>query len=289
MKTVAAWFILVAALAAAYLFRLPIADVLRGLPEPEQLLEQIQSALPIEERAEKISAPPPLRAAREAPRSLLTDEGVLRETDEHRAKNGLPPLIINPQLSAAATRKVVDMFTDSYFAHESPSGIDAGDLVKGAGYEFIMIGENLALGNYKDDAALVQAWMESPGHRANILNPKFTEIGVAVMRNTYEGRTTWMAAQEFGRPLSLCPQPDETQKAQIDANQTQLEAWDAELDARRAELETLRRERRRTEHNTKVEEYNALVARYNALLEQTKSLVARYNQGVAAFNACAEA
>ena len=64
------------------------------------------------------------------------------------------------------------------------------------------------MGNFKNDQDLVSAWLNSPGHRANILNTRFTEIGTAVLKGFYEGREVWMAVQEFGLPLSSCPNPD---------------------------------------------------------------------------------
>ena len=62
------------------------------------------------------------------------------------------------------------------------------------------------------------AWMNSPGHRANILNPHFQEIGVAVGKGMYEGHETWIAVQSFGMPLSACPASDANLKIKIDAN-----------------------------------------------------------------------
>jgi len=233
----------------------------------------------------QVSTPPPLRAEKEAPESYLTRAGVIQWTNTQRAKYGLPPLKENPRLNLSAELKVQDMFENQYFAHLSPSGEGVKDLAEVVGYEFIAIGENLALGNFRNDEALVQGWMDSPGHRANILNPNYQEIGVAVQKGEFEGRTTWLAVQHFGRPLSACPQPDEMLKTQIDANQTEIEKLQATLATLEAEIRNMR-PKRGPAYTQKVQEYNALVFQYNAIIDQTKALINTYNNQVKLFNQC---
>lgn len=228
---------------------------------------------------QQILAPPPLRAAREAARSHLTIEGTVTETNRQRANNGLPPLASNADLAAAAAAKVDDMFAYQYFAHESPTGKNAGDLAQDAGYAYILVGENLALGNFENDAVLVQAWMDSPGHRANILHERFEEIGVSVKRGVFEGKTTWLAVQEFGTPRSACPQPDPALKAKIDYNTDQLDAHKALLDRERSVA-------RQKQDREAIEAYNQLVDAYNRLVAETKALVDAYNAEVRQTNAC---
>ena len=161
--------------------------------------------------------PPPIRVEREASGAELTIVGTIAKTNDERRTRGLPELAANAKLAAAARVKADDLFARQYFEHVSPTGAGPADLAREAGYEYIEIGENLALGNFSDDADLVRAWMESPGHRANILNKEYEEIGVAVGKGTFEGETTWMAVQVFGRPLPDCPKPDAVLKAQIDS------------------------------------------------------------------------
>jgi uncharacterized protein YkwD len=233
----------------------------------------------------QVSTPPPLRAEKEAPESYLTRAGIIQWTNAQRAKYGLQPLKENPRLNVSAELKVQDMFEKQYFAHLSPSGEGVKDLVEIAGYEYIAIGENLALGNFQNDEALVQGWMDSPGHRANILNPSYEEIGVAVQKGEFEGRTTWLAVQHFGRPLSACPQPDTVIKAQIDSNQNEIEKLQANLLKLEAEIKNTK-PKRDPAYTQKIEEYNALVSQYNTLIDQTKSLITNYNNQVNLFNQC---
>ena len=176
------------------------------------------------------------------------------------------------------------MFAKQYFEHISPQGLDVSDLAEDAGYKFIEIGENLALGNFLNDETLVQAWMDSPGHRENILNSNYKEIGVAVLKGTYQGKTTWMAVQHFGRPLSDCPQIDTTLKQKIKSSKVLLNQMNTELDAKRKELEQAGRSD--PEYNQKVEQYNKLAGEYNKLAEETKQLLEDYNSQINNFNKC---
>src|SRR3990167_5043216 len=133
----------------------------------------------INEIAKNVLTPPPLRVGGQQSNVVLVKSKIVAQTNIQRFDNGLlPPLSTNAKLEAAALAKAQDMFNKQYFEHVSPSGLDPGTLVKNAGYEYILSGENLILGNFKDEQELVQAWMDSPGHRANILNERFVDIGV---------------------------------------------------------------------------------------------------------------
>lgn len=106
------------------------------------------------------------------------EEEVVRLTNEARRRNGCGPLVHDPQLRAAALGHSQDMAARNYFSHTSPEGRDPGDRIRAAGFSPISTwGENIALG-HPTAAAVVQAWLDSPGHRANILNCRFTHIGV---------------------------------------------------------------------------------------------------------------
>ncbi|MBI3088920.1 MAG: hypothetical protein HYY99_01545 [Candidatus Colwellbacteria bacterium] len=240
----------------------------------------------------KVSAPPPLRAEPKeesvavSPVSELTRQGIILETNLQRQQNNLGFLAEDKTLDATAAEKANDMCAKQYFVHVSPSGIGAAELADSFGYDYISIGENLALGPFASDAALVEAWMGSPGHRANILNPRFTEIGVGVAKCVFEGRSAWLAVQHFGKPISDCRRPDTTLKNKIDNNRTNLTALKNTLDALRAEIEASDRGTDRN-YNSKVDEYNSLAKQHNALLGKTSSLIKEYNFQVESFNQCA--
>ncbi len=116
-----------------------------------------------------------------------------------RAGFALGSLSVNSELAQAAQMKADDMAAKGYFAHYGPDGTSPWDWIKKAGYQFSYAGENLAV--YFDDSAAVNtAWMDSPSHRANILNEHFKEIGIATARGVYEGHDTLFVVQMFGTP-----------------------------------------------------------------------------------------
>lgn len=251
------------------------------LPEIEKEVRGL-----IKEEVEKeISLPPPLKAEREYPEAILTNAGIIEWTNFQREKYGILPLKENSQLNASAAIKVEDMFKNQYFSHYSPNDQGVGDLAKIVGYDFILIGENLALGNFKDDQSLVLSWMESPGHRENILNPKYQEIGVAVEKGVFEGKETWIAVQHFGLPISACPQPDKGLLIKIEENQNQIEEIEKSLKELRLKIRAIR-PKWGENLRQKVEEYNLLVSRYNFLIDQTEFLIKKYNNQVSLFNEC---
>ncbi|WP_312636879.1 CAP domain-containing protein [Oscillibacter sp.] len=97
--------------------------------------------------------------------------------NQQRAANGLNPLTLSTELSAAARAKSQDMHDKNYFAHESPTYGSPFDMLKTFGISYRTAGENIAMG-YSTPEAVMNAWMNSSGHRANILNASYTQIGV---------------------------------------------------------------------------------------------------------------
>jgi hypothetical protein len=102
---------------------------------------------------------------------------VLELTNAERAKAGLKPLALNNRLSLAAQGHSDSMAADDFFSHTGADGSNVGDRVQDTGYQYSYTGENIAAGQ-KTAAEVVQGWMDSPGHRANILNADYTEIGI---------------------------------------------------------------------------------------------------------------
>ena len=117
-------------------------------------------------------------ATRPAHADPLDARHIVRLTNESRRQAGLPPVTIDDKLMAAAKAKLFDMLKQDYFAHRTPDGRQPWAFMQAAGYRFQVAAENLAKG-YDNEPELQRAWMKSRGHRANILNPLFTEIGVA--------------------------------------------------------------------------------------------------------------
>jgi uncharacterized protein YkwD len=102
---------------------------------------------------------------------------VLDLTNQFRAQNGLAPLRLNTELNAAALTHSKNMALQDFFSHTGKDGSTVGDRLKTVGYESQAWGENIAAG-YATPDQVVQSWINSPGHRANLLNRSYTELGV---------------------------------------------------------------------------------------------------------------
>ena len=111
------------------------------------------------------------------PTALSYEKEVVRLVNEIRAENGLPALTYNWELGRVARYKSEDMRDNGYFSHQSPVYGTPFEMIKSFGISYRSAGENIAWGQ-RSPQAVVDAWMNSPGHRANILNASFTEIGV---------------------------------------------------------------------------------------------------------------
>lgn len=273
------------ALSAGFQFKDDIFKIYNDFGKNLQKLEKTDLGDLIKEIKKEVLAPAPLNVGGKATDVVLVEAKIIAQTNIQRYNNGLLiPLIENQNLSKAALAKANDMFKNQYFEHLSPLGVGPGDLVKNYGYDYIVTGENLILGNFESEKEVVQLWMNSSGHRANILNNRFTEIGVAIIKGNYKGQTTWIGVQEFGLPLSACQQPSSSLKNQIDYNQNQLENLSLQIETKKAEIDDTNP--RSSKYNALVDEYNQLVAWYNALVQETKNLILQYNNQVNIFNQC---
>ncbi|KMY54531.1 hypothetical protein AC623_11900 [Bacillus sp. FJAT-27231] len=110
------------------------------------------------------------------------EQQVVDLTNQERQKAGLQPLKADTQLSSVARKKSEDMLAKNYFSHTSPTYGSPFDMMKQFGITYRTAGENIAKGQ-RTPAEVVKAWMESPGHRANILNKDYTHIGVGYVEN----------------------------------------------------------------------------------------------------------
>jgi len=287
MRKIFSILVLLALLAGAGLFfRADLESTYHRLAGKFQEMKELTLdpiSLESESEEKEVNAPPPLRAKEDSAISNLTKAGVIEETNKKRLENNRRALSENKKLSEAAQAKLEDMFEKQYFDHISPGGEGPADLAENANYEYLMVGENLALGNFENDAALVQAWMESPGHRENILTAGYTEIGIAVGKGIFEGKNIWLAVQEFGRPESACSKADVKIKKRIEENLEKIEKLQSDLEQLKQEL---KKPASTDEAKKNIRKYNDLVKQYNALVDETKNLISRYNRQVRDYNAC---
>ena len=133
--------------------------------------------------------------------SEINQSNLINLINQERTGRGVPALKIDIDLNQAASLKSKDMINRSYFDHYA-YGLSPWDFIKNAGYNYLYAGENLAM-DFETSEGVVKAWMSSPTHRDNILNPDFTETGLGIVkgeynRNGYTSDTT-MISNMFGR------------------------------------------------------------------------------------------
>ncbi|MCL2037536.1 CAP domain-containing protein [Candidatus Saccharibacteria bacterium] len=133
--------------------------------------------------------------------SEITAEKLLTNTNSVRVKDGLGALKISPELNRAAADKADDMLAKDYWSHTAPDGREPWDFITHESYRYILAGENLARGFNTSDG-VIKAWLESPTHRANVLDKDYTEMGLAIKTGQMDGKTTTLVVAMYGRPAS---------------------------------------------------------------------------------------
>lgn len=138
----------------------------------------------------------------------LNAQKIIVLTNELRKQYGLAPLQENILLDAAARQKAEDMSQNNYFSHFSPTGISPWHWIEKTGYNYRYAGENLAM-NFIDSEEVVRAWFNSAGHRENLLNKNYQEIGIAVLPADLSkpGMNQPIVVQLFGAPQAQKAEP----------------------------------------------------------------------------------
>lgn len=129
----------------------------------------------------------------------FTKEEVISLINKERIKANLRPLSSSEILNQAANSKAEDILEKEYFAHTSPSGKEPWEFFREKKYDFYAAGENLAI-DFVKAADAHSALINSPSHRANILNPLYEEVGVAVRTGEFNGKISTVVVQLFGKP-----------------------------------------------------------------------------------------
>jgi hypothetical protein len=127
----------------------------------------------------------------------ITKTALIDLANYERSRSNLPPLAENPALNQAAYMKALDMAQGGYFNHISPSGVNPWHWFSKVGYNYRYAGENLAIG-FLDSEEVQKAWTASPTHHANIINNKYQEIGIAVLKANFQGNPATIVVQMFG-------------------------------------------------------------------------------------------
>ncbi len=211
----------------------------------------------------------------------LSRNGVLKWTNYERELREINLLLESSKLNIIAEIKLNDMINRQYFDHFSPDGKEINYLAELENYEYLRIGENLAMGKFENDKSLVLEWMDSPGHRENIIDPGYKEIGIAVKKDFFENKETWIGVQVFALPLSACPKPDSYLINKINQKKETSEKL-------YSEILIIKKEINEKKKLTNVKKHNSLVMEYNYLLKEIKNLIYKYNIQVNSMNNCIE-
>ncbi|MCG7334507.1 CAP domain-containing protein [Sporosarcina sp. ACRSM] len=154
-------------------------------PEQETTTEQevtpVPEAKPEQETPAEVTPSEPAESTQDASLSAM-EQAVLDLTNAERQKAGLQPLQADSNLMNSARQKSADMASNGYFSHTSPTYGSPFDQMKANGVNYSSAAENIAMGQ-RSAEEVVKAWMESPGHRQNILTPEFTHIGIGFDQN----------------------------------------------------------------------------------------------------------
>ncbi len=129
--------------------------------------------------------------------SAINEQNIISLTNAERVKNGLNPLTADNNLKIASQNKAIDMISNNYFDHYSPNGKTPWYFISRANYDYSYAGENLAM-DFKTSEGIVKAWMDSPTHRANILNYHYENIAISVINGEINNRQTTIVVQMFG-------------------------------------------------------------------------------------------
>ena len=215
----------------------------------------------------------------------LTSDNIIWYTNYYRDQHHLPPLTLSPQLRDSAYHKSLDMFRYQYFDHYRPNnGLGFDNFIDNQKYDFIKIGENLAMGDFTTSKEIVDAWMQSTPHRRNILDTTYTEIGVSVDYGVMNGHRSVIITQHFGKPKTTCPTVDQAIKGTIQSANNQLADIKKSIQDRRQTIDSTDPDT--STYESLISDYNSLVATYNSIADQVAKMVDNYNQEATAFDAC---
>lgn len=129
--------------------------------------------------------------------SDISNQQLLILTNQQRQNNNLASLTDNSELDQAAANKAADMFSKDYWAHNAPDGTTPWVFIKSSGYNYIYAGENLARG-FNSAPDVINAWMNSPEHRQNVLSPNYQNVGFAVATGKLSGEDTVLVVEMLG-------------------------------------------------------------------------------------------
>lgn len=133
--------------------------------------------------------------------SDITITSLYQQTNQTRLEEGLDSLKLNDQLNQAAYLKAQDMFLRQYWSHDAPDGTEPWKWFGDVGYNYDRAGENLAK-NFNTTSGVMIAWLNSPQHKANVINSSYQDVGFAVVTGELLGTPTTLVVALYGAPAS---------------------------------------------------------------------------------------
>jgi len=162
--------------------------------------------------------------------SAIVKTTLIELLNQERKSSGLQSLKENTVLDNAASLKAQDILEKDYFSHQSPEGVSPWHWFKIAGYNYKIAGENLAIG-FLDSGEVNRAWLDSPSHKANLLNSNYKDVGIAVLTGDFQGNETTVVVQLFGTPQQTIAGPKVQTKEQVKKETATATAENAEKEA----------------------------------------------------------
>ena len=137
----------------------------------------------------------------------IEETKLIELANQERIERGLKPLVIDLSLYFAASMKAEDMLENGYFEHFSPDGKSPWDFIKKTRYSYAKAGENLAM-DFRTSEGAHKAWMPSPTHKENILDPNYENIAISAVNGSFLGKETTIVVQMFGKKSASASQID---------------------------------------------------------------------------------
>lgn len=215
---------------------------------------------------------------------------ILTHTNKYRELYGLQPLRFSPALTRSANKKADDMILYQYFSHNSPydNQKDFSYFISQEKYSFLRVSENLAVGEFSNEKEIVDAWMSSPEHRANILLPDYKHIGASVKKGYYQGKVMYYIVQHFGIPKDACPSI--SNKIITEMKEIEQQAVYFKKESEKIEQEIIKNESLPQVTNRELQElirqYNVTISSYNELVRKYEKITDQYNQQVDRLDKC---
>lgn len=222
--------------------------------------------------------------------SEINSKNILSIINKERNERGLRSLAFDYELNISAQKKSQDMLSNAYFAHTRLDGKPFTYFIDYAGYDYIKTSENLARGNFTTSSEIVEAWMNSIGHRQNILDSTMVDTGIGIVFGEYKGSDTYFITQHFGRPRGTCPIIEKYLEPEIRINNLKGKALYAEIKTLQKTIDEILNNNPSEQDRLQVKELekslDTKITEYNSIVDSVQSLTLIYNTQVKAFNEC---